>query len=140
VACTPTKRWDSPTARETTLTVIAAARAIERLPDGTPITPALGHTLLALASYWPNIWPSQDGLARDLKIHRRNVNRRLAALECAGLISRRKRKDTTTTYTLDLKAIRACGAGMPKRVAAASHKVQKGQVNDNGPSFDPSEW
>jgi DNA-binding transcriptional ArsR family regulator len=93
--------------RETTLTAIHAVRNIERLPDGSPIPSSLSHALLVLATYYPKIWPSQARLARDMNITLRNVQKRLKALEDAGLIFRLHRgRHRSTLYRLDLKAIR----------------------------------
>jgi DNA-binding transcriptional ArsR family regulator len=93
--------------RETTLTAIHAVRNIERLPDGSPIPSSLSHALLALATYYPKIWPSQARLARDMNITLRNVQKRLKALEDAGLIFRLHRgRHRSTLYRLDLNAIR----------------------------------
>ena len=93
--------------RETTLTAIHAVRNIERLPDGSPIPSSLSHALLVLATYYPKIWPSQARLARDMNITLRNVQKRLKALEDAGLIFRLHRgRHRSTLYRLDLNAIR----------------------------------
>lgn len=56
---------------------------------------------------YPNIWPSQARLAADMKITPRNVQKRLRALEEAGVIVRLHRgRHRSTLYRLDLKAIR----------------------------------
>ena len=91
---------------DTTLTAINAARAIRSMPDGSKITPALAHTLLVLATYYPNIFPSQETLARDMSVSRRQVNRRLRPLEDARLIFRSRREGSSTVYRLNLGAIR----------------------------------
>ena len=116
-------------ARETTLTAIHAARSIRSLPDGSPIPSPLSHALIVLATYWPNIWPSQERLAEDMNVSRRSVNRRLRQLEAAGLIRRQQRTDTSTRYWLKFAAIRNCSrapcdASVPIPVTPASHKVQ----------------
>jgi DNA-binding IscR family transcriptional regulator len=110
-----------------------AARDIHCLPDGSPIPHGLKHALLVLASYYPNVWPSQHRLAADMGIDRRNVNRRLKTLENAGLIGRLYRgPNRSTLYRLDLQAIRACDASatydcdgsVPVDVAAAPQEDQ----------------
>jgi hypothetical protein len=78
------------------------------MPDGSKMPPGLAHTLLVLASYYPNIWPGQHRLADDLKIDRRSVNRRLRKLEDAGLIERYQRGAASTLYRLNLSLIRKC--------------------------------
>ncbi len=70
------------------LEAIRAVLAIDTLPDGRPMPAHLAHTLLVLATYWPDIWPSQERLAREMHCSRRNVNKRLRELEDAGLIVR----------------------------------------------------
>ena len=87
--------------------VLRICRNAQRMPDGAPMPSELGHALIVLATYWPNIWPSQDTLARDMKISRRAVNYRLRRLEDAGLIVRTQRGDASTRYSLCLRAIRA---------------------------------
>lgn len=64
----------------------------------------LSHALLVLATYWPNIWPSQERLARDMHTSKRNVNKRLDALEEAGLIVRLSSRGRSTRYRLKLNA------------------------------------
>jgi DNA-binding transcriptional ArsR family regulator len=92
--------------RDDLLSVIKAVRAVQRMPDGSPMPPSLGHALVILATYYPHIWPSLDRLAADMKITRRGLTKRLAALEEAGLIRRHQRTGTTTEYRLNLRAIR----------------------------------
>lgn len=70
------------------LEAIRAVLAIDTLPDGRPMPAHLSHALLVLATYWPHIRPTQDRLARDMKVNRRGVNKRLAELERAGVIAR----------------------------------------------------
>lgn len=48
------------------------------------------HTLIVLASYYPNIRPPQERLAANLGVSRRTVNRWLLELESAGLIVRKR--------------------------------------------------
>lgn len=68
----------------------------------------LAHTLLVLASYYPNIRPGQARLASDMGIKKRAVNYRLGALEELGLIARDSGwAGRNTRYTLNLDAIRA---------------------------------
>jgi hypothetical protein len=106
------------------LKVMRSVRDIQQLPDGSPIPSSLSHTLVILATYYPNIWPGQELLARDMNIHRRNVNRRLLALEDAGLIVRHRRGMDSTLYRLDLELIRRCDGSVPGPVAVASHEAQ----------------
>lgn len=117
------------------------------MPDGSPIPPGLAHTLLVLATYWPNIWPSQSRLADDLNITRRQVNRRLLLLEDAGLILRRQRGQLSTRYVIDLDLIRrcdgsttgGCDARVPKVVTSGPHKAQEGHAGNDEPG-DGDEW
>jgi DNA-binding MarR family transcriptional regulator len=89
--------------------VVAAVKAVRSLPDGSPATPSLKHTLLVLATYWPNIWPSQHRLAVDMGVNHGNVNKRLGKLEAAGLIYRLRRgRNVSTVYRLRLGTIRKC--------------------------------
>ena len=89
---------------------IRAVRDVDRMPDGSPMPSSLGHALLVLATYAPHIWPSQSRLAVDMNINRRNVNKRLRALEDAGFIARCQRGERSTAYQLRMGVIRACGA------------------------------
>jgi DNA-binding MarR family transcriptional regulator len=84
------------------LEAIRAAMAIDRLPDGRPMPSYLSHTLVVLATYWPNIWPGQERLAHDPHTSRRNLNKRLRQLEDAGLIVRLTRDGRSTVYRLRL--------------------------------------
>lgn len=61
------------------------------LPDGKPMPAHLSHTLVILASHWPRIWPGQHQLAREMHVTRAQLNKRLKALEDAGMIWRIKR-------------------------------------------------
>jgi hypothetical protein len=114
------------------LKVMRDVRDIQQLPDGSPIPSSLKHALIVLAAYYPNVWPGQELLARDMSIHRRNVNRRLLALEDAGLIVRHRRGMDSTLYRLDLDLIRRCDGSVPRRcdgsvpgpVAVAPHEAQ----------------
>ena len=93
--------------------VLTAVKAVRSMPDGSPMPLGLKHTLLVLATYWPDIWPGQERLAVDLSVSRRNVNKRLRKLEDAGLIFRLRRgRNQSTVYRLKLGAIRK-GAGVP---------------------------
>lgn len=98
---------------ETPFTVIRACRDIQTLPDGEPITQGLAHTLLVLATYYPNVHPSLDRLCSDLKLKdRSSIIRRLQRLEDAGLIRQRRRKGRQTTeYTIVMWQVRKCCTG-----------------------------
>lgn len=85
---------------------VDACRSIQRLPGGRRIPIELAHTLLVLATYWPNIYPGHERLAGDLKIKRRQVSNRLKALEDAGLVTRQRRTGASTRYWLKLRTIR----------------------------------
>jgi biotin operon repressor len=129
--------------RETTLSVIRAAKAIRTLPDGSRASRSLKHALLVLACHWPNIFPSQQTLADEIGVSRRYVNELLRDLEDAGLIVRQRCGYHSTQYRLNLPAIRTgCDPGIPKGcdpgtsevVSPASHEVQE----EEG-SWDPSD-
>ena len=133
--------------RETPLTAIRAARDIECLPDGSEISHGLKHALLVLATYYPYIWPSQTRLSADLKITRANVNKRLKALEDAGLISRLRRgRNRSTLYRLNLETIRACIASdtctcidsEPEPVSVATQEDQRREKE--GQSSPDEDW
>lgn len=117
-------------ARETPLTAIRACRHIERLPDGSKVPPGLAHTLLVLASYYPNIFPGQYRLAADLKVNRRNVNKRLRILADAGLIVRTRRGWLSTSYELNLSLIRRCVGSDLNVGSLRTQEVQHNNVND----------
>lgn len=90
--------------------VLNACRQVSRLPDGNPIPEGLKHTLLVLATHYPEIRPTQKQLAAEIGVHVRNVSRRMAELERHGLISRTPgRSHKATFYGLKLRAIRECG-------------------------------
>jgi DNA-binding transcriptional ArsR family regulator len=118
--------------RESPLTAIHAVRNIERLPDGSPIPSSLSHALLVLATYYPNIWPSQARLARDMNITPRNVQKRLKALEDAGLIERLHRgRHRSTLYRLDLAAIRrGVGSDVSEGVGSDAQWVSVATLED----------
>ena len=123
--------------KDTTFTVIDAVRSIRRMPDGSPISTPLKHSLLVLGTYWPQIHPSQERLARDLGVSRSTVNARFRVLEGAGLISRRKRYRATTAYGLSLTLIRECGC-----VTEGQNPVRLGRTpipkkNKKAPSKEP---
>jgi DNA-binding transcriptional ArsR family regulator len=118
--------------RETPLTAIRAVKNIERLPDGAPIPSSLSHALLVLATYYPNIWPSQARLAVDMNITPRNVQKRLRALEDAGLIVRLHRgRQRSTVYRLDRRTIRrGVGSDVSVGVAAVAEWVSAATPED----------
>jgi biotin operon repressor len=89
----------------TTLDAVDAAIAIDQLPDGSPIPTGLKHALMVLATYWPNIWPSVDRLARNMGIGERAAQKRLRELEQAGVITRQDRPGRTSRYRLNLPAL-----------------------------------
>lgn len=82
------------------LEAIRAAKEIDTLPNGQPMTMPLSHALVVLASYWPNIWPSQERLAREMHCSRRHVNRLLGELEESGMIVRLPASGRTTRYRI----------------------------------------
>lgn len=82
------------------LHAIHQAAQIDHLPDGKPMPPHLSHTLVILASHWPNIWPGVDSLARELHVTERAVQYRLRRLEDMKLIWRVRRKQATTVYRI----------------------------------------
>jgi hypothetical protein len=93
--------------------------------------------LLVLSTYWPSVWPSQERLARDMKVSRRHVNRLLLALEKAGLIVRKRRGYSSTLYHLKLQTIReCCDPVVPEVVTSVPHKQQEVE----GSSSDPSDY
>ena len=59
-----------------------------RAAAGIDLPPHLSHTLVVLALFWPDVRPTQDHLARLLKIQVRGLNKRLATLEQMGRIRR----------------------------------------------------
>lgn len=119
---------------ETPWSAVRAARSIKFMPDGTKLSHGLKHTLLVLATYYPNIWPSEARLADDLGITRGNVVKRLRALEDAGLIARQYRgRNTSTLYRLRLRTIRRGIASDALEVSPAS---QEPPLSDEGRSLD----
>jgi hypothetical protein len=121
-----------PTA-DTYMTVTRSVRDVQRLPDGSPIPSPLKHALLVLATYYPNIWPSQERLAGGMGIKRRGVNVRLRALEDAGLIVRHRRGVRSTAYELDLNLIRLCALWCPNAVSPSAHETKMKQKKDLRP-------
>lgn len=112
------------------------------MPDGSPMPSGMGHALLALATYWPHIWPGQERLAGDMKISRRNVNRRLKALEDAGFIVRHRRGTRSTAYQLNMRLIRLCDGSVTRLCDvsvpnAVTLAPQEEQLMDEGEDFIP---
>jgi biotin operon repressor len=116
------------------LKVTRAVLDIQRMPDGSPIPSSLKHALIVLASYSPNIWPSQALLARDMSITRPNVNKRFRLLEDAGLITRRRRGRRSTIYYLNLKLIRLCIGSDPFTVSVPIQEEQIRTKKQNRPA------
>jgi DNA-binding transcriptional MocR family regulator len=107
--------------RRGALGTVETVRDIRAMPDGTPVPPALRHTLIVLASFAPKVWPSQESLALALGVDRRTVNRRLKVLVDAGLISRTRRGWKSTQYGLRLNLIRKCDIGVLLNVTPDGH-------------------
>ena len=115
---------------------INAARAVQSLPDGSPIDRGPAHLLLVLATRHPNIWPGQRQLALDVKASRRSVNRWLDVLENAGLVWRHRRGRASTLYELRLGTIRKCSK-VPS--VAPEEQTTKSKKNDSdGDGWVPS--
>lgn len=101
-------------------------RSIKAMPDGTPIKPHLAHTLLVLATYYPNIWPGHDRLAADMKVSRRALVDRLAELEASGLIWRVRRGPwRSTVYGIRFGLIRRCAVGRALDVQPTAQEDQE---------------
>lgn len=66
----------------------------------TTLSAGARHALLVLASYYPNIFPPQKRLAENMGASRSSVNRWLAELERAGLITRRRGGQHYATHYL----------------------------------------
>jgi hypothetical protein len=123
----------APPPADTYMTVTRAVRDMRRMPDGSPMTTSVKNALLILATYWPNIWPSQKRLAGDMSIKRRGVNVRLLALEDADLIVRHRRGVRSTAYQLDLNLIRLCALGCPNAVSPSAHETRMKMKKDLPP-------
>jgi biotin operon repressor len=125
--------------------VLNAVLAVRSMPDGSRCPHGLKHTLLVLATHYPNIYPGQARLAVELGITRANVNKRLAALEDAGLIARLRRgefpQQLTTLYRLKVAMVHKCAAGPVSAAAPISPPIHKRQDNSNGtPSEGADAW
>lgn len=72
--------------RVSPLDAIRMVRQLTHAPGGEIIPSRPKATLLALATYWPNIFPSLETLARDLGVGRASVGRWLHELEELGLV------------------------------------------------------
>lgn len=115
------------------LEAIRAVLAIDRLPDGQPMPAHLSHALLVLATFWPNIWPSQERLAHDMHVSKSQVNRRLDALEDAGLIIRLVRSGgkQSTLYRLRLASYGRADAS-PMVAPTRLEEQRRPPVTDGG--------
>lgn len=74
------------------------AREAVSLPDGRPIPQHLKHTLLALATYWPEIRPTLESLVRDTGLSRQTVTDHLRELADLDLV--RTHREGRTAYRM----------------------------------------
>src|SRR4051812_16010647 len=75
-----------PGGRYTPLDAIRHVREAAELPDGRPIPARLKPTLLALATYYPDIFPSTEALMRATGLPRSSVLANLRELADLDLI------------------------------------------------------